>query len=79
MPGLSMEKLRKKIAFCHDVVDAVTLLEPGISTQKGLTLYELWFGEQELASRLKAEGKLKGEEYKKKLKEALGYLEESAM
>ena len=78
MSQLSTEKLKKKIAYCHEVIDALTILEPGISTQKGLTLYELWFGEVELANRLKAEGKLDKETHREKLRVAFASLEESS-
>ena len=33
---LSMEKLKKKIGYCKEVLDCVAILEPGISTQKGV-------------------------------------------
>jgi len=49
-----------------------------ISTQKGLTLYELWFGEVELANRLKTEGKLDKEAHRQKLQAAFESLEESS-
>ena len=78
MSQLSTEKLKKKIAYCHEVIDALTILEPGLSTQKGLTLYELWFGEVELANRLKAEGKLDKEAHRDKLRVAFESLEESS-
>ena len=32
---ISMEKLKKKIGYCKEVLDSVAILEPGISTQKG--------------------------------------------
>jgi len=78
MSHLSTEKLKKKIAYCHEVIDALKILEPGLSTQKGLTLYELWFGEVELANRLKAEGKLDKEAFRQKLQAAFESLEESS-
>ena len=79
MPNLSLDKLRKKVAYCHEVVDALTILEPGISPQRGLTLYELWFGETELARRLEEQGKLDREEYGRLVREAAKWLEEAAM
>jgi len=75
---LSMEKLKKKVGYCKEVLDSIAILEPGLSTQKGLTLYELWMGEVELAERLKSEEKIGNEDFKKALKEAFQYLEESA-
>ena len=47
---LSTQKLKRKLTFCREVLDFVTILEPGISTQKALTLYELWQGEQALVT-----------------------------
>jgi hypothetical protein len=73
-----MDKLKKKVTYSQEVIEALEVLEPGISTQKGLTLYELWYGEKELAGRLKAEGKLDDEAHRTKLKEALKSLEESS-
>ena len=73
-----MEKLKKKIGYCKEVLDSVAILEPGISTQKGLTLYELWMGEVELAERMKSEENLNQAEYKQALTEAFTYLEESS-
>ena len=86
--------MKKKIGYCKEVLDCVTILEPGISTQKGfsklkcyhrntftyegLTLYELWMGEVELAERMKAEESISQDEYKAALIEAFKYLEESA-
>ena len=78
MSQLSTEKLKKKIAYCHEVIEALKILEPGLSTQKGLTLYELWFGEYELANRLKEEGKLDKEAHRQKLQAAFESLEESS-
>ena len=78
MSQLSTEKLKKKIAYCHEVIEALKILEPGLSTQKGLTLYELWFGEFELANRLKEEGKLDKEAHRQKLQAAFESLEESS-
>ena len=75
---LSEEKLKKKITFCKEVLEFVGILEPGISTQKALTLYELWLGEKEMAERLKAEEKLSQSEYETSVKESLKYLEESS-
>jgi len=75
---LSMDKLKKKISYCHEVIDALEILEPGLSTQKGLTLYELWYGESELANRLLAEGKLDKETHRQRLRTAFESLEESA-
>ena len=76
---LSMEKLKKKIQFSKEVLDFVTILEPGLSTQKALTLYELWQGEVELWERLRAEDKMTKEEYATNMKTALKYLEESSL
>ena len=73
-----MDKLKKKISYCHEVIDALEILEPGLSTQKGLTLYELWYGESELANRLLAEGKLDKETHRQRLRTAFESLEESA-
>ena len=75
---LSTEKLKRKIQYCKEVLEFVTILEPGISTQKSLTLYELWQGEMEMLERSKAEDKISREEYTKGLKDALPYLEEAA-
>ena len=75
---LSTEKLKRKITFCREVLDFVMILEPGLSTQKALTLYELWLGEKEMAERLKAEKKLSQSEHVASLREALKYLEESS-
>jgi len=75
---LSLEKLKKKIGYCKEVLDCITILEPGISTQKGLTLYELWMGEVEMAERKKSEESINQEEYKVAITEAYNYLEESA-
>ena len=33
---LSLEKLKRKVGYCMEVLDFVKILEPGISTQKGL-------------------------------------------
>jgi len=74
---LSIEKLNKKIGYCKEVLDSVSILEPGLSTQKGLTLYELWMGEVELAERMKNE--MSKEDHNRALKDALKYLEEAAM
>jgi len=76
---LSMEKLKKKIQFSKEVLDFVTILEPGLSTQKALTLYELWQAEVELWERLRAEDKMTKEEYESNLKTVLKYLEESSL
>jgi len=73
---LTVEKLKRKVQFCREVLDYVTILEPGISTQKALTLYELWQGEIELLERNRAE--LTDVEYENGRKEALTYLEESS-
>lgn len=75
---LSLEKVKKKVGFCREIIDVLTILEPGISTQKGLTLYELWKGEVEIAERLSSEDKLDKEGLKKALEEALVHLEQSA-
>ena len=75
---LTTEKLKKKIQFCKEVLEFVTILEPGISTQKALTLYELYQAELEMAERLKAEDKIEKEEYNDTMKTAAGYLEEAA-
>ena len=75
---LSTEKLKKKIQFCREVLEFVTILEPGISTQKALTLYELWQGETEMLERSKVEDKTTLEDYNKSLKINLAYLEESS-
>ena len=75
---LSTEKLKRKITFCKEVLEFVTILEPGLSTQKALTLYELWLGEKEMAERLKTEESLSQSQYESFLKEALKYLEESS-
>ena len=75
---LSTERLKKKITFCKEVLDFVTILEPGLSTQKALTLYELWLGEKEMAERLKTEESLSQSQYESSLREALKYLEESS-
>jgi len=74
---LSIEKLNKKIGYCKEVLDSVAILEPGLSTQKGLTLYELWMGEVELAERMKTE--MSKEDHNTALKDALKKLEEAAM
>ena len=76
---LSTEKLKRKITFCKEVLEFVSILEPGISTQKALTLYELWLGETEMADRLKSEEKISQSEYEAAVKESLKYLEESAL
>ena len=76
---LSTEKLKKKISFCKEVLEFVNILEPGISTQKALTLYELWLGETEMADRLKSEDKISQSEYETGVKESLKHLEESAL
>ena len=44
----------------------------------GLTLYELWMGEVELAERMKNEENINNSEYKSAMTEAYNYLEESA-
>ena len=75
---LSIEKLKKKIQFCKEVLEFVTILEPGISTQKALTLYELYQAEREMAERLRAEDDITNEEYNDTMKTAAGYLEEAA-
>jgi len=79
LSSLSLDKLKKKVSYCREVLEAITILEPGISTQKGLTLYEEWRGEKELAERLRADNKLDTEEYRNKLEQALKSLEEAAM
>ena len=73
-----MQKLKSKLTFCREVLEFVTILEPGISTQKALTLYELWQGERELAGRLRAEGHISQEELVTATSKALAYLEEAA-
>ena len=73
-----MQKLKRKLTFCREVLEFVTILEPGISTQKALTLYELWQGETELAGRLRAEGEISQEELVTATSKALDYLEEAA-
>ena len=78
MATLSLDKLKKKISYCRELVEALTVLEPGLSTQRGLTLYELWKGELELAQRLQKEGKLDREANMKQREEALKFLEESS-
>ena len=40
---LSMEKLKKKIGYCKEVLECVAILEPGISTQKGTKTYLFFF------------------------------------
>ena len=75
---LSTEKLKRKISFCGEVLDFVRILEPGLSTQKALTLYELWLGEKEMAERLKTEKKFSQSQYEAAVREALKYLEESS-
>ena len=76
---LSTEKLKRKITFCKEVLDFVSILEPGISTQKALTLYELWLGEIEMAERMKSEEKISQSEYEAGVRESWKYLEESAL
>ena len=44
----------------------------------GLTLYELWMGEVEMAERMKSEESMGQPEYTAALTQALHYLEESA-
>lgn len=73
-----MQRLKRKLTFCREVLEFVTILEPGISTQKALTLYELWRGETELAGRLRAEGQISQEELVTANSKALAYLEEAA-
>ena len=73
-----MQKLKKKVTFCREVLEFVTILEPGISTQKALTLYELWQGEGEMAGRLRAEDQISQEEMVTTNRKALAYLEEAA-
>ena len=75
---LSVDKLKRKVQFSKEVLEFVTILEPGISTQKALTLYELWQGELELADRLVTEDKLTQEEYNDTCKTVYKYLEEAA-
>ena len=53
------------------------LLSPDNSIS-GLTLYELWMGEVELAERMKNEENINQSEYKSAMTEAYNYLEESA-
>ena len=53
------------------------LLSPDNSIS-GLTLYELWMGEVELAERMKNEENINNAEYKSAMTEAYNYLEESA-
>ena len=75
---LSMQRLKRNLTFCREVLEFVTILEPGISTQKALTLYELWQGEIEMAGRLRAEDQISQEELVTANRKALAYLEEAA-
>ena len=45
----------------------------------GLTLYELWMGEVELAERMKSEESINQSDYRSAITEAYNHLEESAM
>merc|ERR1711862_493356 len=48
---LTQERLLKKEAYCQQIIKLCQVLEPGISTQKGLTLYELWKARKEINKR----------------------------
>lgn len=76
--NLSTEKLKKKVALCREVLDVIAILEPGISTQRGLTLYELWLAEIGLADKEKEVCHINGSKYSEIATQALTMLEESA-
>merc|ERR1719347_2387565 len=76
--NLSIEKIKKKVDYCKNLIEILTILEPGLSTQKGLTLYELWLAEAELVTRLRAEGKIEEEEWGAQMKNSLDHLKEAS-
>ncbi|XP_023349079.1 uncharacterized protein LOC111717856 [Eurytemora carolleeae] len=77
---LSDKRLARKICYCSHLLDILDILEPGISTQKGLSLYDLWKGKEEMLRRLglkKDDSKYKSEKLKNSalLEESLRILE----
>jgi hypothetical protein len=74
---LSIEQLKRKEAYCRDLLEVIDVLEPGSSRLRGVILYELHAPVMiQLTTELQT-GAIKLNEFRRKLREVTTILEKS--
>lgn len=74
---LSMEQLKRKEAYCRDLLNVIDILEPGSSRLRGVILYELHAPVMLQITLELQSGKIKISDFKRRLKEVIQILKMS--
>lgn len=74
---LSIEQLRRKEAYCRDLLNVIDVLEPDNSRLRGVILYELHAPVMIQITRELQMGNIKNVEFRKRVREVMQILEKS--
>lgn len=74
---LSIEQLKRKEAYCRDLLDVINILEPGSSRLRGVILYELHAPVMLQITRELQMGIIKMADFKKRLRQVVQILQDS--
>lgn len=75
---MSPEELKRKEDYCRDLLQVIDVLEPGLSRLRGVVMYELHAPVMLQTTRLFEEKRITTTELKRRLKEVVKLLKDSA-